>query len=302
MRSPAPALYKLSSDTLAIQASRELPLLVKDGALINFTIYNGLQVSSNGSLVLVASTSPVEPTGMLLLVDPYDLQVKAETDSEALASARLTLAADAESEYLYHTNATESLRFKVTPAGFELDNSWTASYRRTPTSPLDGAVCRCTWASRTPWSSPTTRCRSRSTPTQLFTQPTSPSTNACRAAGLQIVSAAGELLHGGRRPNPRWSSSRISSTASSPASMGDGAIISLLWETSSTRCSAGAAIAYEQGHLYIDDRRCDGAGANCRLFLVVLDLATSKKLAEIQVGGGPNRRSARSSSGTTPST
>lgn len=49
--------------------------------------------------------------------------------------------------------------------------------------------------------------------------------------------------------------------------------------------SAGAAIAYEQGHVYVDDRRCDAEGNNCTLWVVVLDIETGDHLAEIQVAG-----------------
>ncbi len=48
----------------------------------------------------------------------------------AVGSARLTLATDEYGqEYLYHVNATESIRFHVTPQKITLDSSWHASYR-----------------------------------------------------------------------------------------------------------------------------------------------------------------------------
>jgi hypothetical protein len=62
--------------------------------------------------------------------------------------------------------------------------------------------------------------------------------------------------------------------------------LDLLWETSDYSTAAGAAIASDQEHLYMGDRRCDGPElTNCDLFLVVLDLNTGNLLGEVQVLG-----------------
>jgi hypothetical protein len=65
--------------------------------------------------------------------------------------------------------------------------------------------------------------------------------------------------------------------------LGDDTSLTKVWETDEYAVSAGSAIAYEQGHLYVDDRRCDANGESCTLWLVVLDLETGDHLSEIQV-------------------
>src|SRR5258705_396434 len=52
----------------------------------------------------------------------------------------------------------------------------------------------------------------------------------------------------------------------------------------SLKVSAGVAIAYDRGQLYVDDRRCQPNG-DCQLFLVVLDLQTGDEIARTPVKG-----------------
>ena len=64
----------------------------------------------------------------------------------------------------------------------------------------------------------------------------------------------------------------------------DGKTVEKLWENDSLAVSAGAAIAYDRGQLYVDDRRCTANGS-CQLFLVVLDLVTGLETARVAVKG-----------------
>jgi hypothetical protein len=124
-------LYKVDPDKMQIVASVPLPL-VGDSKEENFwTTYNGLQVIASGELVIKGFyfVDSVSVDGWLLLVDPDTLQIDVQ-QSEALSSARLTIqqASDG-SAMLYQVNATQSLRFKITDAGFLLDEAWTRDYR-----------------------------------------------------------------------------------------------------------------------------------------------------------------------------
>jgi hypothetical protein len=67
--------------------------------------------------------------------------------------------------------------------------------------------------------------------------------------------------------------------------LGDDADLTRLWGTDEYAVSAGAAIAYDKRHVYIDDRRCNDEGENCTRWVVVLDIETGQHLAEIQVEG-----------------
>jgi hypothetical protein len=124
-------LYKVDPETMQAVASAPLPLVGDSEEENYWTTYNGLQVVASGELVIkgfhfLDSTSI---NGWLLLVDPDSLKIDVQ-QSEALSSARLTIQqAPDGSATLYQVNATESLRFKITDAGFVLDDAWTRTYR-----------------------------------------------------------------------------------------------------------------------------------------------------------------------------
>jgi hypothetical protein len=124
-------LYKVDPETMQCVASVPLPLVGDNEEQNYWTTYNGLQVLASGELVIkgfhfLDSTSV---KGWLLLVDPDSLKIEVQ-QLEALSSARLTIQqAPDGSATLYQVNATESLRFKITDAGFVLDDAWTRTYR-----------------------------------------------------------------------------------------------------------------------------------------------------------------------------
>lgn len=124
-------LYKVDPETMQVVASTPLPL-VGDSKEQNFwTTYNGMQVIASGELVIKGFyfVDSVSVNGWLLLVDPNTLKIDVQ-QSEELSSARLTIQqAPDGSATLYQVNATQSLRFKITDAGFVLDQEWTRGYR-----------------------------------------------------------------------------------------------------------------------------------------------------------------------------
>jgi hypothetical protein len=123
-------LYKINADDFSIEDTLALPLPLYNGEVDELTTYNGIQVRSNGQLTLKGiDLAGRISEGKLLLVDPDEMQITAHTDSNDLATARIILAIAADRELLYHSTATDSIRFVVTDGGFDLDESWTATYR-----------------------------------------------------------------------------------------------------------------------------------------------------------------------------
>lgn len=124
-------LYKVDPETMKVMASAPMPLVGDTREQHFWTTYNGMQVIASGELVIKGFyfVDSVTVNGWLLLVDPDTLQIDVQ-QSEALSSARLTIHQDPDgAATLYQVNATQSLRFKITDAGFLLDQEWTRGYR-----------------------------------------------------------------------------------------------------------------------------------------------------------------------------
>lgn len=284
-------LYKIDGEAFTIEDTLELPRLADSGEANLLTTYNGIQVRANGQLILKgADMTGLTKGGLLVLVDPETLEITAETDSDAVGTARMTLAVQDGHERLYHSSPTESIRFEVTDDGFELDDAWTASYRSSDDS------------SSTQASSPVymgdanvvvfannTLPQGVTTPMQIFSQ----STTSDPDGQLEPSQAFSN-------PNPEVNFFMVAADPfdsdivvvedqrehlAAAWQVGDDASLTRLWETSDYTLSAGAAIAWDKGQLYVDDRRCDSDGDNCTLWLVVLDLETGEHLAEVQVEG-----------------
>lgn len=124
-------LYKIDPDNMQIVASAPMPLVGESREQNFWTTYNGMQVIASGELVIkgFSFVDSVSLNGWLLLVNPDTLAIDVQ-QSEALSSARLTIQQEADgSATLYQVNATQSLRFKITDAGFVLEHDWTRDYR-----------------------------------------------------------------------------------------------------------------------------------------------------------------------------
>lgn len=124
-------LYMVDPEKMKVVASTPLPLVGDSKEQHFWTTYNGMQVIASGELVIKGFyfIDSVSVNGWLLLVDPDTLKIDVQ-QSEALSSARLTIQqAPDGSATLYQVNATQSLRFEITDAGFLLDQAWTRGYR-----------------------------------------------------------------------------------------------------------------------------------------------------------------------------
>lgn len=278
-------LYKVDPETMQAVASAPLPLVGDSEEQNYWTTYNGLQAVASGELVIkgfhfLNSTSI---NGWLLLVDPDSLTIDVK-QSEALSSARLTIQqAPDGSATLYQVNATQSLRFKITDAGFLLDDAWTRTYRTDgdgttqASSPLlFGKIGQVVFADNT--------APGATTPINLYVQPVNvdalPASlegiNAFdnSAAGFNFFMVAGDPFE--RQTLVYYDP--INNLLGAHTVLADGTL-ERLWECNGVfKVSASPAIVPDRDLLYIDDYQ-NGTDS-----LVVLGLSTGERLATVPLG------------------
>jgi hypothetical protein len=275
-------LYKVDPATMQAVASAPLPLVGDSDEQNYWTTYNGLQVVASGELVIKGFSflDSVSVAGWLLLVDPDSLKIDVQ-QSEALSSARLTIqqAADG-SATLYQVNATESLRFKITDAGFISDDAWTRTYRSADagstqaSSPLlFGKIGQVVFADNT--------APGATTPINLYDQPVNvdalPPTlegiNAFddSAAGFNFFMVAGDPFE----QQILFYYDPINNLVGAHTVLADGTL-ERLWERNGIyKVSASPAVVPDRDLLYIDNYQ-NGTDS-----LVVLKLSTGEELATV---------------------
>ena len=279
-------LFKIDPATFGIVSSRELPLPAGSSGQPNEnTAFNGMQATDNGDLILkgFASISTGDTPGILLRVDPDDLSIKVQLESDVVAAARLTVATVDGRQYLYLPGQTSSLRFALEEDAFVLDTDFTQQYLQSGDGSTAGSSDvfmghGVVFANNTEPQATTAMQLFAETATgsPLSSVPAFTSTEASWnffmvsgdpfKSGIVVVE---DELHG---------------QVSGFAACAGGETVEKLWENDSLHVSAGAAIAYDRGHLYVDDRTCDADGT-CQLYLVVLDLNTGEEIARTRVQG-----------------
>ena len=275
-------LYKIDPQSMQIVQSLKLPLV--GNALEHYwTTYNGLQVLASGELVLKGFDilDSAKVPGFLLLVDPDDLHKDAQQQT-FVSSARLTIQQSADSPtYLYHVNATDSLRFKITNTGFELDSAWSRVYR-TASAPstqassplLFGGIGQVVFADNT--------APGAATPLNLYTQPVEvgrlpvtlqgspafskslPGFNFFMVAGDPYIT---QLLIYYDPINNLVSANRVTAEGG----------LEPVWERNGYKVSASPALVPDRDLLYIDNYQ------NGKDHLVVLKLSTGEELASVEL-------------------
>ena len=123
-------LYKIDPSTMTAVKSLPLPLVGPVPATQFLTTYNGMQVLADGQLVLKGFPFfNAKILGRLLLVDPDNLHIIVNNNSQLVSSARLTIQQSSNSPtYLYTVNATDSMRYQITDADFTPDDAWKRKY------------------------------------------------------------------------------------------------------------------------------------------------------------------------------
>ena len=274
-------LYKIDPSTMTAVKSLPLPLVGPVPATQFLTTYNGMQVLADGQLVLkgFAFFGNDKIRGWLLLVDPDDLQINVK-DLHFVSSARLTIQQSASGPtYLYTVNATSSMRYRITDAGFILDPAWTRKYilpgNTVASSPLlYGKIGQIAFADNTD--------PGAINPINLFVQPVdvndlppmksltpTPAFND-RVAGYNFFMIAGDpfstqILVYYDPINHLLAAHRVQH---------DGGL-QMLWERDCYTASASPALVPDRDLLYIDDWR-DGHD-----HLVVLRLSTGTEVVSV---------------------
>lgn len=283
-------LYKIDADGFEILKAQALPVLINDDESVNlFTAYNGLQVISNGYLLLkgVDISSSVAAPGKLVLVDPENLDIKVDYDTTLLSSARMTLAEENGVQYLYHINTTDLIRFEVSADSIVLDETWSGTYRSSDSASTQGSSPLYMKGVDTVVFSDNTSPFGVGTPMAVYSQSTVTATPNITGFNAYDTSAIGANFF-------MVAADPFSSNMFVVEDQNNGLVsgwkvvaentIERVWTTGLYSVSAGVAIAVDQQHLYVDDRRCQSDDA-CEIYLVVLDLLTGEHIAEIKVGG-----------------
>lgn len=279
-------LFKIDPATFQVVQSTHLPLpLDPSGQPNENTAFNGMQATDNGDLILkgFAAISTGSTPGILVRINATDLSIRAQLESDTVAAARLTVASIDGQEFLYVPGKTSSLRFRLEPSAFVPDDNYTQPYLQSKdgSSPGSSDVFMgkgVVFANNTE--------PQATTPMHLFgeTAAGSPLTNVAAFtsshAGWNFFMVAGDPFKSGIVVVE----DQLNGQVSGFIACADGRTVEKLWENDSLKTSAGVAIAYDRGQLYVDDRRCRPNG-DCQLFLVVLDLKTGNEIARAPVKG-----------------
>lgn len=279
-------LYKIDPKTFSVVASKPLPLPPNASGHPNFfATYNGLAAVRNGDLVLKgwASTGGgANPPGTLLRVDPRDLSIRAAAMPTAISSARMAIVDRGGSEYMYAPDASASVRFRIQPRAFTLDDSWTQSYIRPNDTQASSDVFMGKGVVFATNTSPTA-----TTPTHVIAQSVVAGAPPQRVKafrgheiGWNFFMMVGDPYRSGIAAVAEQSTGRVAGYLVCDG----GASVKKLWENDRIKSSAGMAVNYRAGQLYTDDRKCQSK-RRCKLFLVVLDLHTGRELARVRVRG-----------------
>lgn len=277
-------LYKIDPSTFSIVAWKLLPW-VRDskGQRNPLTSYNGMQATDDGDLILKGFASFGGGPGILVRVDPTDLSIKARSESQAIAGARLVVATSGNRQFVYTAGAVDSIRFLVKPHSFALDDAFSQQYLDTTNGSTEG-TSEAFMGNGVVFTDNTTP--DAKTPMTIFAQA------ADDGSTLSSESAFDSAEKGWNWEMPAGDPYRSGIAAIQDQLSGHvagfrvcngGAATQKLWENDRIADSVGLSINVRDGQLYADDRHC--VKKVCNLALVVLDLASGKELGRVAIGG-----------------
>jgi hypothetical protein len=279
-------LYEIDPATMKVK-SLALP---KDEKKAVGTIYNTLQVSPKTGDLIVKATNFLDQTlpSRLVSVNTSDLTIRFQSKFP-IGATRIALAVEADKEYVYASNDRKTLRFVVGETGFEADEVWSKVYR----VPGDGTTPAVSMVymgrgKKVVFPNNNTVIFGVTKPLKLFMQPTDSTEGAVQSVKANSASGPGGNFYSAAA-DPLNTMMVVENDQVNHIIAGwrltDGGTLKKVWEVDGYRSTGGTAIGSDQKHFYLDDRRCDANGANCELYLVVLDLMTGRKLAEAKVAG-----------------
>lgn len=280
-------LYEVDPDSMEITRSLALPTYDTSTA---GTVYNSIVIASATGDLVTKSTNIMDGSlpAQLLSIDVSDLSIRHQAAS-SIGATRLGLVTQGGVDYIYGTDETQTIRYALDESGFAADEAWSTTYR----DPSDGSTAAVSMAymgeqERVVFPNNNTVIYGVDAPLQLFSQSTADtegalfSTNATSETGPggSFYSSAVDphnthMVVANDQINRRLAGWRVE----------DDGTMTKLWETDAIRSSAGTAIGSDQQHLYVDDLRCDESGEDCETYLVVLDMRTGDRLAEVAVAG-----------------
>ncbi len=281
-------IYEVDPNSMEITGSLELP---KYDTLTAATAYNGLLVLPQSGDLVTKGINQFDSSlpAKLIAVNPDDLSIRFQTEA-SISATRVTIVSQDDTDYVYASSNTETQRFTVEDDGFQVDQSWSETYR-TADDGTQAAVAMTYMGDQkfVIFPNNNTVIFGVTQPLQLFTQSTDttdPSLESMNATSA--TSPGGSFYSVAADPfNSRIivENDQINGIMAGWRREDDGSFTKV-WESDNYQSVAGAAIASDQEHLYIEDRRqCDDSEMNCEIFLVVLDLTTGDQLAEIKVTG-----------------
>jgi hypothetical protein len=284
-------LYEIDPASLEIVRSQPLPSLTTNSdTAVDSTVYNTLQVSPrNGDLILKTGSFGTG-NGILVRVDIESLEVVAKTEA-VIGTARSTVVMQGDVEFVYLPAPTETRRFVAKDDSFELDPGWSKTYRSDGDGTTPGVgMLNMGSANTVVFPNNNTVLIGVTTPLALGLQST---TNP--EAPLRTINATGTSLPGGSftmlAGNPDAGGTIVAQDSVNGRlaawRVGAGGSFSLLWVTDALRVSIGSAVVIDADRLYVDDRTCanEQNQTDCKLFLVMLDLATGEEIARAHVAG-----------------
>ncbi len=285
-------LYEIDPSTMIITDSINLPSLNPDsGSPIDTTVYNTLQVSPRNGDLLLKTGAFGSGDGMLVRVDINSFKVVAQTRT-LLGTARSTVVLQDGTEYVYLPGQTETLRFLANDTSFDPDPSeWSKTYRMNGDGSTPGVgMMYLGNADTVIFPNNNTVRIGVEQPLLLGFQstiddqalPRRVNATGTSAPGGSFTMLAGNPTAGGivvaqDAVNGRLAGWRI----------GDQGAYELLWTTNRFRASIGAAVVIDSNRLYIDHRVCANQEEqmDCKLYLVILNLKTGRRVAQVRVAG-----------------
>lgn len=281
-------LFEVDPDTMEITGTLDLPRYETRSLA---TTYNSLALAPlTGDIILKGfnffdATQPAK----LVAVDPTNLTIRFQGEQSGMQATRLTVVVqDDKQQYAYATTSTETIRYIITESAFEVDDTWSETYR-TPGDGTTDAV-NAIYMGEDNYvilQNNNTVIVFVREPMKIFTQDTD--TTAPTLVGTNSNSSSlpgGNWFSVATDPfNTKIFASNDSINGILAAWRREQGQLVKKWETDRYQSTAGAVIGSDQEHLYIDDRRCNPSGRHCKLFVVVLDLTTGAQIAEVKVAG-----------------
>jgi hypothetical protein len=284
-------LYEIDPAKMVITRQIDLPTIDSPnpfGPANFFTTYNGIQISpGNGDIILKSTDfTGLNPIGPIFEVDPATMTIH-NLFTAAVGTSRMTAASQHGKNYLYLPGLLNSRRFEITGNGFTEDVNWSKPYRSDTDGTTQGtAMVYMGQRKSVVWSGNGTVLLGVMSPLGIYSQSTvnsrpvvSERSVATTKPGGSFFMPAGDPFRSGMLLVQDAVNNALAGWQS-----GQNGRLRKVWENDRLHTTAGAAISSDSGQIYIDDRRCDDGG-NCRLYLVVLDLATGKEIARTRVAG-----------------